>query len=325
MNDEELIAFGPVPSRRLGQSLGINNIPPKSCTYSCIYCQLGRTSNMCVKRQIFYKPKQIQTHVEKKVNEAKRNNEPINFLTFVPDGEPTLDNNLGVEIDLLKPLGFKIAVITNASLLWMKNVRYDLREADWVSVKIDAADSDIWKRTDRPHGSLKLGEILEGIIEFASVFKGKLVTETMLIQGVNDEKENIENIAAFITELKPAKSYLSIPTRPPAEKRVKPATEHTINLAYHIFKEKSIDVEYIIGYEGNTFAFTGDIEEDLLSITSVHPIRKDGMQELLKKACADWTVVEKLIDEDKLLEETYKGRKFYMRKWSNWEKHKFHT
>jgi len=136
----------------------------------------------------------------------------------------------------------------------------------------------------------------------------------MLIQDVNDNVEEIEKIADFIAGLKDAKSYISIPTRPPAEKWVNSAIEHTINIAYQLFKEKSINVEYLIGYEGNAFAFTGNVEEDLLSITSVHPMREEAVNEFLKKAKANWSTIGKLINENKLVEAKYKDKKFYIRK-----------
>ncbi len=133
VSEEKLIAFGPVPSRRLGQSLGINNIPPKICTYSCIYCQLGITNNQIAQRKSFYKPKEIKHAVKNKIKEARGRREAIDYLTFVPDGEPTLDINLGKEIELLKTLDIRIAVITNASLLWKKDVQDDLSKVDCVS------------------------------------------------------------------------------------------------------------------------------------------------------------------------------------------------
>jgi wyosine [tRNA(Phe)-imidazoG37] synthetase (radical SAM superfamily) len=106
-------AFGPVPSRRLGRSLGINNIPPKACTYSCVYCQVGRTSEMQVERRSFYDPEEVVQDVWDRVQRSTEAGETIDYLTFVPDGEPTLDVHLGREIELLKPLGIPIAVITN--------------------------------------------------------------------------------------------------------------------------------------------------------------------------------------------------------------------
>jgi len=311
---EKMIAFGPVPSRRLGQSLGINNIPPKICTYSCIYCQLGRTKNMQITRRKFYTPKEIFIDVEKKVKSTKEKGEKIDYLTFVPDGEPTLDSNISEEIEELKSLGIKMAVISNSSLIWQEDVRYDLSNVDWISLKVDAVTQGIWRKINRPYKDLNLNKILKGISEFANSFNGEFTTETMLIQNINDNNDELKKVATFISGLKPKKSYISIPTRPPAENWVKPVTENTINLAYQLFKDKSIVVEYLIGYEGNAFAFSGNIEEDLLSITSVHPMREEAVNKFLKKANGDWNVIEKLIAEDKLVETHYKDNKFYIRK-----------
>ena len=312
--ESKMIAFGPVPSRRLGRSLGVNNIPPKICSYSCIYCQVGRTSNMQNIRRLFYTPDEIFQDVEKKINETKQKGELIDYLTFVPDGEPTLDINLGNEIELLKTLGIKIAVITNSSLIWREDVQIELAKADWVSFKIDAVGQDIWHKVNRPHGSLRLNKILQGIEEFAQSFKGELVTETMLLQGLNDGIDEIAKVSDFIAQIKPNKSYIAIPTRPPAEKHVVSPTEKVINLAYQAFREKSIPTEYLIGYEGNAFAFTGNVEDDLLSITSVHPMREDAVGEFLTKATADWGVIKRLKRKNRLVEIKYNDKKFYLRK-----------
>jgi len=312
----EMLAFGPVPSRRLGKSLGINNIPAKNCTYSCIYCQLGRTLNMMVERKAFYKPEEILKEVERKVKEATSRNERIDYLTFVPDGEPTLDINLGEEINLLKQIGIPVAVITNASLLWREDVEKDLMDADLVSLKVDAVSEELWRRINRPHKSLSLSKILGGVSNFTREFNHKIITETMLVEGVEYAGE-FEKIAEFLKELRSLdKAYIAIPTRPPAEEWVKPATEETLNRAFQTFTEKlGVDrVEYLIGYEGNAFAFTGNVEEDLLSITAVHPMRKEAITEFLKKANADWKRVEKLLSENKLVELEYEGNKYYMRR-----------
>ncbi len=310
----ELIAYGPVPSRRLGHSLGVNNIPPKICSYSCAYCQLGRSLNISVERKEFYPPEEIVRRVEKKLQAARRKSEAVDYLAFVPDGEPTLDINLGREIEALRSLGVKIAVITNASLLDRPDVQADLSRADWVSVKVDAVSEDIWRKVNRPHKFLDLAAILEGIGEFSRTFRGELATETMLIRGINDGEEETEKIAAFLSGFKVAKSYLSIPIRPPAEGWVKPAREEEINRAFQIFAAAGLRTEYLIGYEGNLFAFTGNVEEDLLSITSVHPMREDGLGEFLTKAKSDRFVVKKLLEENRLIETQYRGKKFYLRR-----------
>ena len=313
IKEKRLVAFGPVPSRRLGKSLGINNIPPKICTYSCVYCQLGRTNNMRTKRKEFYDPKEIVHIVKNKVKESKNKKEQIDYLTFVPDGEPTLDINLGKEIELLRSLHIKIAVITNASLIWKKEVQEDLKKADLISIKLDTVNRDIWYKIDRPCKSINFEKILDDLIEFSHTFKGELITETMLVDNVNDSIEELEHTADFIVGLKSKKSYISVPIRPPSEKWVKIPNEDTLNKAYHTFKDKNIDVEYLIGYEGNAFASTGNVEDDILSITAVHPLREEGVNELLKKSDGGWNIVERLIDERKIVEVIYRNKKFYIR------------
>jgi wyosine [tRNA(Phe)-imidazoG37] synthetase (radical SAM superfamily) len=309
-----MIAFGPIPSRRLGRSLGINNIPPKICSYSCVYCQLGRTLKLQTARQVFYSPEEIFQAIDEKTKGARRKKERVDFLTFVSDGEPTLDLSLGQEIEQLKTFGCRIAVISNSSLIWDKDVRTDLNRADWVSLKIDALSEEIWRKINRPHKALRLEKILEGIKAFARDFVGFLATETMLIQGLNDALEELEKIAEFIRALGVKKSYILIPTRPPAEGWVRPASEKFVTAAYELFQRKAISIEYLIGYEGDAFAFTGNAEEDLLSITSVHPMREEAVRAFLEKARADWDVVRRLIQEDQLIEVEYENKKFYLRK-----------
>jgi wyosine [tRNA(Phe)-imidazoG37] synthetase (radical SAM superfamily) len=311
---QSTIAFGPVPSRRLGRSLGMNHIPPKICTYSCVYCQLGRTIRMQVNRSEFYEPEQVLRAVQDKVEAAREMREPVDYLAFVPDGEPTLDAKLGHEIELLRLLGIKIAVITNGSLIGRRDVQADLMQADWVSLKIDAACDEVWRRLDRPHRTLQLAAIREGMLAFAQVYPGELVTETMLVEGINDSAEHMGQIADFLAELKPARAYLSIPTRPPTEAWARPPAEEVINQAYQILSQRLDRVEYLIGYEGNAFAFTGDVERDLLSITAVHPMRQEAVSDFLARAGSDWSLVQRLVAQGQLVETTYAGRSFTMRK-----------
>ena len=309
-----MITFGPVPSRRLGRSLGINNIPPKICTYSCVYCQLGRTKKMETEPRAFYEPEEIFKDVKEKINQVSEAGESIDYLTFVADGEPSLDIHLGRLIDSLKSFEIKIAVITNSALIWNDKVKKNLKKADWVSVKIDSIQEEIWRKINRPHRSLKLHEILDGFLEFAGEYEGRLVTETMLVRHLNDSEDHLKNVADFIGQLSSNTSYLSIPTRPPAEKWVQPPDEETLIRAHQILRSEIKDVEYLIGYEGNAFAFTGDVEKDLLSITAVHPMREDAVNEFLNKAEADGSVVDQLIDKGMLVEKEFRGKKFYARK-----------
>ncbi|MBW2366927.1 MAG: radical SAM protein [Deltaproteobacteria bacterium] len=306
--------FGPVPSRRLGQSLGINNIPPKTCSYACIYCQLGHTKKMKTALSEFHNPLELHETVKDSTREIIGKGGHVDYLTFVADGEPTLDANLGQELELLKSLGLKTAVISNSSLIWREDVRKNLMNADWVSLKVDAMQHKIWKTVNRPHGKLDLDAIVDGMIKFSKVFRGELVTETMLINGVNDAEESVSGIANLINRLQPKTAYLSVPTRPPAEKWVQPPTEDALNRAFQIIHERHPQVEYLVGYEGNAFAHTGNVAQDLLSITAVHPMRKDAVNQFLVDAGSEWEDVNMLIREGLLRETEYKGHKFYTRK-----------
>jgi wyosine [tRNA(Phe)-imidazoG37] synthetase (radical SAM superfamily) len=311
---QSLYVFGPVPSRRLGRSLGINNIPPKACSYSCVYCQLGRTIDMQVRRCAFYRQQAVIEPVRERVGWLREKGESVDYLTFVPDGEPTLDSNLGREVEMLRSLGVPIAVISNGSLVWHDDVRQDLARMDWVSLKIDSTREEIWKKVDRPHGSLELGRILEGMQAFADSFPGRLVTETMLVQGLNDDAGHLEEVARFLAKLNPAASYLAVPTRPPAESWVAPPKEESLHRAYQIFRQHVGQVEFLIGYEGNAFSATGDTEQDLLSITAVHPMREDAVEALLRREGDEWRTVRRLVQEGKLVKSTYEGMSFYMRR-----------
>jgi wyosine [tRNA(Phe)-imidazoG37] synthetase (radical SAM superfamily) len=309
-----MIAFGPVPSRRLGKSLGISNIPPKICSYSCVYCQLGRTLKIEVHRREFYQWEEIIENVRIKIEKARAIGETIDYLTFVPDGEPTLDINLGREIDALRQFGIKTAVITNASLLWRDDVREDLLNADLVSIKVDSTQEDIWKKINHPHKGLRLEHVLNGILAFARIYRGNLITETMLIKDLNDEESHVIDMARFLSVVEPAIAYLSIPTRPPAVRHIQVPDEAIINESFQMFSQHLDNVEYLIGYEGNAFAYTGNVEEDILSISAVHPMREDAVRKLLGRSDAGWELINKLTAEGKLAEIEYKGHHFFLRK-----------
>ena len=311
------IAFGPVPSRRLGRSLGINNIPPKACTYSCVYCQVGRTEHKELQPREFFTPDIIVQAVRTHVDKLRQTGEPIDYLTFVPDGEPTLDVHLAETIEQLRPLGIKIAVISNGSLVWREDVQHALKQADWVSFKVDSVIESIWRAINRPHPDIKLSTVLDGMRRFAAEYKGLLHTETMLVAGVNDKPEDLAVVADFVSELKPHKGYLSVPTRPPAEPDICAPSEEVVNQAFQIMRNNVEPMEYLIGYDEGGYAYTGDAENDLLGITAVHPMREPEVAQLLEKGHQDWKLIEKLLAENKLKQVEYAGQNFYVR----WIKH----
>lgn len=305
------ILFGPIPSRRLGRSLGINNIPPKVCSYSCVYCQVGLTTHLSIERQEYYSPMLIYTDIKDRLYELKIKNEFVDYLSFVPDGEPTLDVNLAQTIQLLQDFGIKIAVFTNSSLIWKREVQDTLRLADYVSIKVDTTDELTWRKINRPSPKLNLNKILDGILEFKEKYSGKLVTETMLIDGINDNEDDLIKIAHFIVKIEPEIAYITVPTRPTPIKDIhSPDKQKTISI-YKIFESIYPNTELLNAYEGNEFSIAGETEKDLVSIMAVHPMRKDAVETYLSKSNSNWDIIKKLIEEEKIKELVYDGNTFY--------------
>lgn len=313
-----MISFGPVPSRRLGKSLGINNIvSPKVCSYGCIYCQVGQTKRKSIKRDAFVKPEYIYREAEEHIKRLEKEDLP-DYITIVSNGEPTLDINLGKTIILLKKLEIPVAVISNASLIEQESVREDLLLADWVSLKIDASDEATWRMINRPAPGLDYYRILEHINIFAVSYKGALRTETMVVAGLNDSEEKFSALAELIKSNNPGIAYLSVPTRPPAEISASPPDAGKLNIGWQIFTDMNIKTELLTDFEGTGTGCTGNIYEDILNITAVHPLREDSLALLLRKDNADFEVIRSLIKQRLIKTSVYKGHRYYLRDYHNY-------
>jgi wyosine [tRNA(Phe)-imidazoG37] synthetase (radical SAM superfamily) len=278
-----------------------------------LYCQLGRTPVKCIEREHYYSPAEISSAVREQLKDIRNRNESVDFITFVPDGEPTLDVNLGEAIRRARSTGERIAVITNGSLLWRKDVRNELRRADLVSVKVDSVRLATWRRINGPHRPLDLEKVLDGIREFSSLYNGVLITETMLLDTINDSPEELFSTASFAARLHPRKSYIAVPVRPPAAQRARPATPYGLATAYSLFTSNSINTELLISEEGNDFASTGSVARDLLSITSVHPMRRSAVEAFLRKNDGNWSMVESLMNSGDLKQVEYEGKRYFIR------------
>jgi wyosine [tRNA(Phe)-imidazoG37] synthetase (radical SAM superfamily) len=305
-NHLAMIVFGPIPSRRLGRSLGVNNIPTKHCSYSCVYCQVGRTPRTELTRAAFYEVDEIVAAVRARVAECRAQGEPIDFISFVPDGEPTLDQNLGAEIRAVRELGIPVAVLTNGSMLWRDDVRHDLLAADLVSIEVDAVEELPWRMLDRPHPRLELPKILDGIRQFAAGYGGTLLTQTMLVADVNDDERHVENVAAFLAELKPRRACLAVPTRPPTDTRITPPAEHTLLRAYALLSTKLPDVELLRGDSTGPLAAAGDRIANLLATLTVHPMRREAVEHYLGGPAP----LDALVREGRIRAVEYEGKSF---------------
>lgn len=313
MDPEHHIAFGPVPSRRLGQSLGINNVVAKTCSYGCVYCQVGATTDKRIGPRPFFSAAQLSEAVTARVAKIKARGSTVDYLTFVPDGEPTLDSALGDSIEALRGLDIPVAVITNGSLLWREDVRARLQHADLVSVKVDCVREHSWRRINRPHPDLSLHAVLQGIRDFAAGYSGDLITDTMLIAGLNDDTAALTETAAYIAEIAPRTAYLAVPTRPTTLADTYGTDEPGLIRAHEIFATRLASVELLTEHEVGEFAHTGDARSDLLAVTAVHPMREADVRQLLADDGADWGLLEELVAEGVLWSADFGGERFYLR------------
>jgi wyosine [tRNA(Phe)-imidazoG37] synthetase (radical SAM superfamily) len=206
--------FGPVPSRRLKKSLGVDVIPSKTCTFDCIYCQVGKTKRTTSRRRSFMPI----AAVLKEIRAAVKASQAIDYITFSGSGEPTLNKDLGKMITEAKALdGPQVAVITNSSLLWRDDVRTDLAKADVVLPSLDFGAELTFQKVNRPHRTFSLPQILDGLIWFRKGFKGQVWLEMFFVKGINDSKQELNRMRRYIDMVRPDKVHLNTAVRPPQD------------------------------------------------------------------------------------------------------------
>lgn len=298
--------YGPIPSRRLGKSLGVSPIPKKACNYACIYCQLGQTQHMTNRRQMFFEVGEILKEVEA----VLQTDIDFDVITVVGEGEPTL--YLGLE-DLLK--GIKamtdkpLAVITNSGLMYLPEVRQALMSADIVLPSIDGYKAENFKKINRPYGKINFSEMAEGLNIFSKAYPGQLWAEIMLMKGINDSEDDFEAYKQVLEQLRYDRLYLNTPIRPPAEQSVEVISDEAM--------EKAVDK--LGGIAINLMATNGfysEIEDDyqaILSIIKRHPMNQFELNHFLEsRGCqTQANLICQLETDPQIQTIVYKGYRTY--------------
>jgi len=266
--------YGPVPSRRLGISLGVDIVPYKNCSYDCIYCQLGKTTNQIIARKSFVPINSVIKNIKEVLNE----NSDIDYITFSGSGEPTLNSDIGEIIRRVK--GFTqipVAVLTNGSLLWKEEVREDLSQADLVVPSVDAVSEEVFQKINRPFEELKIKKVLQGIKDFSKSFKGKIYLEIMLVKDINDSEEEIRRINQFVRELNVDKIQLNTVIRPPGDPTARPLDAEKLQKIKALFDSK-LPVEIVADFDRMTSkAYHKDLEQAIIEVLKRRPTRRDEM------------------------------------------------
>jgi len=272
--------YGPVPSRRLGQSLGIDTIPSKTCNWNCVYCQLGRTIPLTNERREYFPRDEILGEVK----EALSAHAPgaIDWVTFVGSGEPALHSGIGWLIRQVKALTDRpVAVITNGALLYLPEVREELAAADAVLPSLDAGEPELFRTINRPHPHTTFERLLQGLIEFRREFRGKLWVEVMLVRGLNDTPEALAAIAQALQKIGPDAVHINLPTRAPVETWVQPPDDEGLMRAVAALGAMARVVHPAQG----SFDQSGchDVTEAVVAIITRHPMREEELIQTLDR------------------------------------------
>lgn len=272
--------FGPVPSRRLGQSLGIDTIPLKTCNWNCVYCQLGRTRPVTNERREYIPPADILAEVRQAL--AQHAPGEIDWVTFVGSGEPTLHSGIGALIRAVKEMTpLPVAVITNGALLYQPAVRRELTAADAVLPTVDVGTADLYRRLNRPHPETTFTRLIAGLIAFRAIYHGQLWPEVMLVRGLNDSAAALQAIAEVLRRIEPDEIHISLPTRPPVETWVEPADAEGILRAQAILG----NVARVLHPAQGEFDLRGcaDPADAIVAIITRHPLRETDLLQALAR------------------------------------------
>jgi len=301
--------YGPVPSRRLGRSLGIDLVPFKTCTYDCIYCQLGRTTHKTIKRREYVAVEEVLAELERKLGAGSA----PDYISLAGSGEPTLNLGIGDLIGRIKDLTqIPVAVLTNGSLLWTPEVREALLDADLVLPSLDAGDESLFQYVNRPHKAIAFDRMVDGIAEFTRRFKGRVWLEVFLLASVTGIPAEAAKIAERIRRIRPAQVQLNTVSRPPAEEFAFPLSPDRMRALKGFFSGQVDLVHGKRGWVTHGSKLNKAGEADILALLSRRPCTADGIaQGLGIRMIEALKLLETLCASGKLNTVIEGGRCFY--------------
>jgi wyosine [tRNA(Phe)-imidazoG37] synthetase (radical SAM superfamily) len=300
--------YGPVPSRRLGLSLGVDLVPKKICTYDCIYCQIGRPTLQTAERKEYVSARVILRDVEQSLQEC---GEKIDYIAISGSGEPTLNSAIGEVIRGIKKLTqTPVAVITNGSLLHLKEVREALLLADVVMPSLDAATPSVFQTINRPLPSLEIKQVIQGLATFRKEYKGRIWLEILLSRGVNDGEEEIERMKEAIRIIRPDKVQLNTVVRPAVEDYAAALPSDRME---EIKKALGADAEIIAEFEGDRHRMPAEhVEERVIRIIKRRPETPDDLAKALGFPDLEIArILDKLAKEGKVTYRVFNQRVYY--------------
>ncbi|MEO0085458.1 MAG: radical SAM protein [candidate division WOR-3 bacterium] len=304
--------YGPVPSRRLGLSLGINIIPPKTCTLDCVYCQCGRTTVKTIERRSFFPVDEVVAQVRAAVERSHPS-----YLTFSGEGEPTLNKDIGLIIRRLKAeTSIPVAVITNSTLLTEPAVRRDLSAADLVVPSLDAADQRVFCRIDRGRRELVVSDIIDGLVRFRRHYHGQMWLEIMLVKDVNDSVVHLMKLRLAAERIRPDRVHLNTVVRPPAEKWARPLAQDDLKQVQMLFGPGAEVVASSVLVRSRPLA--GDPAPALVALVSSRPVTEEDVVRALGLAPARARqALARLVAQGRIRRVRFQGKVYFEQRTAN--------
>jgi len=270
--------FGPVPSRRLGMSLGVDLVPHKVCTLNCVYCECGATTNLTTERKEYVSYDEIISELK----DFFKNNDNPDYITFSGAGEPSLNINIGKVIDYIKEnYAVPVAVLTNGTLLYDQQLRSELLKADLVLPSLDAATNLAFKKIDRPENSLEATKHINGLIDFSTEFKGEIWLEIMILPGFNDDLDNLNLLKSAILKINPIKVQLNTLDRPGVIDNIRAATRIELENIIDLWQLDNVEIIASSINRKNLTSFRKDTENAILETISRRPCTLEDLQDIL--------------------------------------------
>jgi wyosine [tRNA(Phe)-imidazoG37] synthetase (radical SAM superfamily) len=267
--------FGPVPSRRLGMSLGVDLIPLKTCSLDCVYCEIGKTTHLTVKRREYVNIKDI---TEELTTYFEQNPDP-DYITFAGSGEPTLNINIKRIINFTKSIkpNIPIAVLTNGTLLYDKNVRDSILQAELVLPSLDAATQKTFNKINRPHKEIKIENYIQGLINFRQEFRSQIHLEVFILPGYNDHEEELMQIRKAIRRICPDEVHLNTLDRPGILPNLRRASIEELDRIRTLWSLNNVEIIASAKQRENITAYRKDIDSAILETLARRPCTLDDL------------------------------------------------
>ena len=300
--------FGPVPSRRLGISLGIDIIPYKTCTLDCLYCECGKTTDHTTERRSFFPPEQLLAELKDFLSEDTH----LDYITFSGSGEPTLNSDIGFMIrEIKKMTRFPVAVLTNGTLLSQSGVREDLMEADLMLPSLDAATEDVFRKINRPADGITIKDVIRGIADFSRVFKGEIWLEIFISAGINDSDGELLKIWEAVNLINPSRIQLNSLDRPPAYEEARAATHNMLENIVSKWNDPRVEIIKRIRSREEIGSFSKNLENNILNTISRRPLTIEDLIDLTGRNRLEILKYIDVLEKEKKIRSKISGNRIF--------------